>query len=193
MKFIQSPRVLLSVYLLIARISSSAAFHIPHTRHHHPIYIRYRQEQLEQDFILERPTDVKTKESTHASFSNKDSAVQPPMPHSWNIVNATICTPISYDDETGMVQTAVRAIIEHPFSNIVAENHVVGLSSTLVIATGALHEMVDCAQLEWTHHATQSTEGLALLSLGHFLHYGRETVKQLAELHQKKQSEAGEE
>jgi hypothetical protein len=97
------------------------------------------------------------------------------------VLDATISTPISYDEETGMVQTAVRAIIDHPISSMV-DNHVVGLSSTIVIATGALHEVVDCVQLEWTHHATQSTEGLALLSLGHFLHYGRETIRQLLEM-----------
>lgn len=84
-----------------------------------------------------------------------------------------------------MVQTAVRAIVQHPLSGIVAGNHVVSLSSTLVIAAGALHEMVDCVQLEWTHHATQLTEGLALLSLGHFLGSGRETFSQLAELQHK--------
>jgi hypothetical protein len=107
-------------------------------------------------------------------------------------MNATLSTPISYDEETGMVQTAVRAIVQHPISSIVVDNHVVGLSSTLVIATGALHEIVDCVQLEWTHHATQSTEGLALLSLGHFLHYGRETVRQLVELqHQESKSKSG--
>jgi hypothetical protein len=176
-------RLLLIIIVLVERIKSSSAFHIPHNRHHHPFFIRYRQEQLEQDFLLEEPTSSRTNQTNNNPTTNVAEFQR--LSEDWQIVNSTISTPISYDEETGMVQTAVRAIIQHPISNMVAENHVVGLSSTLVIATGALHEMVDCVQLEWTHHATQSTEGLALLSLGHFLHYGRETVRQLVELHHK--------
>jgi hypothetical protein len=98
----------------------------------------------------------------------------------------SISTPVSYDEETGMVQTAgtiVRAIVEHPISTTITDNRVVGLSSTLVIAVGAFHEIIDCLELEWTHHATAgTTEGLAILSLGHFFHYGRETLRQLVEM-----------
>lgn len=96
----------------------------------------------------------------------------------------TIATPVSYDEETGMVQTAVRAIVQSPFSGVM-DNTMVGLSSTLVIATGALHEVMHCVELEWTHHAAAggTTEELAILSLGHFLHYGRETIRQLVEMH----------
>jgi hypothetical protein len=93
----------------------------------------------------------------------------------------SIATPISYDEETGMVQTAVRAIVQHPVATMV-DSHLVGLSSTLVISLGAMHELVDCVEMEWAHHATSSTEGLAILSLGHFLHYGRETIRQLVEM-----------
>eukprot|EP00529_Nitzschia_sp_RCC80_P029959 CAMPEP_0113464194 /NCGR_PEP_ID=MMETSP0014_2-20120614/13071_1 /TAXON_ID=2857 /ORGANISM="Nitzschia sp." /LENGTH=320 /DNA_ID=CAMNT_0000356259 /DNA_START=800 /DNA_END=1762 /DNA_ORIENTATION=- /assembly_acc=CAM_ASM_000159 len=124
----------------------------------------------------------------------------------------SISTPVSYDEETGMVQTAVRAIVEHPSVSLL-DNNMVGLSSTLVITVGALHEVVDCLELEWTHihHAAAAaqaaaaaaaaaggaggggagmpTEGLAILSLGHFLHYGRETLKQLVEMHQHRQEE----
>lgn len=81
-----------------------------------------------------------------------------------------------------MVQTAVRAIVQHPTITTLVDNSVVGLSSTLVISLGAVHELVNCFELEWTHHATSSTEGLAILSLGHFLHYGRETIKRLMEM-----------
>lgn len=98
-------------------------------------------------------------------------------------VDATIATPVSYDEETGMVQTAVRAIVKHPISSFV-DNNMVNLSSTLVMTTGAFHEIVHAVELEWTHHAsTGSTEGLAILSLGHFFHYGREAIRQLIELH----------
>jgi hypothetical protein len=100
-------------------------------------------------------------------------------------VAATISTPVSYDEETGMVQTAVRAIVQHPLSTLV-DNSVVGLSSTFVITTGALHEVMHALELEWTHHATSSTESLAIISLGHFLHYGRETIRQLVEYHDEK-------
>ncbi|KAG7366518.1 hypothetical protein IV203_029188 [Nitzschia inconspicua] len=158
---------------------------MPHNLHRHPFYIQYRQEQLEQDFFLEEDViEPRMKSSDPAGRADFQS-----LQEDWTVLNATISTPISYDEETGMVQTAVRAIVQHPIANIVAKNHVVGLSSTLVIATGALHEMVDCVQLEWTHHATQSTEGLALLSLGHFLHYGRETVRQLVEFQHREAKE----
>ena len=132
---------------------------------------------MEHDFLLEEQTETETTEDLRRRLETIASL----SPETQHLV-PEISTPISYDEDTGMVQTAVRAIVQHPASTFVADNHVVGLSSTLVIATGALHEMVDCVQLEWTHHATQSTEGLALLSLGHFLHYGKETVKQLVEL-----------
>ena len=96
-----------------------------------------------------------------------------------------LSTPISYDTDTGMVQTAVRAIVQHPLlKQSVVNNAALSVSSTLVISLGAMHEFVDCLELEWAHHATSSTEGLALLSLGHFFHYGRETVKQLVEYHE---------
>ena len=96
-----------------------------------------------------------------------------------------LSTPISYDNDTGMVQTAVRAIVQHPLlKQSVVNNAALSVSSTLVISLGAMHEFVDCLELEWAHHATLSTEGLALLSLGHFFHYGRETVKQLVEYHE---------
>lgn len=94
----------------------------------------------------------------------------------------SISTPISYDEETGMVQTAVRAIVTHPISSLV-DNTIVGISSTLVLPTGALTEVIHCLELEWTHHATSSTKGLAILSLGHFLHYGREAIRQLVKMH----------
>ena len=173
----------LSILVTLALMAPSCAFQIPHSRHQHPFYIRYRQEQLEQDFILEDGNESTTKEALRQRI---DIIACTSEAH--HLV-PEISTPVSYDEDTGMVQTAVRAIVKHPASSFVADNHVVGLSSTLVIATGALHEMVDCVQLEWTHHATQSTEGLALLSLGHFLHYGRETVKQLAELQQQETKE----
>eukprot|EP00977_Amphora_coffeiformis_P023140 scaffold12240_cov170-Amphora_coffeaeformis.AAC.4 len=80
-----------------------------------------------------------------------------------------------------MVQTAVRAIVRNPLAGLV-DNAAVGLSSTLVISTSTLHEVARCLELEWTHHATSSTKGLALLSLGHFCHNGREAIRQLAEL-----------
>ena len=97
----------------------------------------------------------------------------------------SISTPVSYDEETGMVQTAVRAIVQSPWRGVM-DNSMVGLSSTLVIATGALHEVLHCVELEWTHHAAAggTTEELAILSLGHFLHYGRETIRQLVEMHE---------
>ena len=99
--------------------------------------------------------------------------------------NQILSTPISYDKNTGMVQTAVRAIVQHPLlKQSVVNNAALSVSSTLVISLGAMHEFVDCLELEWAHHATSSTEGLALLSLGHFFHYGRETVKQLVEYHE---------
>lgn len=62
-----------------------------------------------------------------------------------------------------------------------------------MITTGALHEVVHCLELEWTHHATSSTEGLALLSLGHFLHYGREAIRQIVELHEEESEECNDE
>lgn len=98
------------------------------------------------------------------------------------LVDATISTPISYDAETGMVQTAVRAIVQNPMVTNFVQHQVVAVSSTLVISLGALHELVDCLELELAHHATSSTEGLAILSLGHALHYGRETLRQLLEM-----------
>jgi hypothetical protein len=217
--------------MLVARVQ---AFQIPHTRHHHPVYVRYRLEQLEQerqkeqqsnqsgynnhrrsrgsgcssDLVEARGTAVATGETDFSSTSmitNDDASSSPsslfvqeqegtskqyyysPQEHQQKVLpipadsSASISTPISYDEETGMVQTTVRAIVQHPVATLV-DSHLVGLSSTLVISLGAIHELVDCIEMEWAHHATSSTEGLAILSLGHFLHYGRETIRQLGEM-----------
>ena len=106
--------------------------------------------------------------------------------------DVSISTPIEYDDQTGMVQTAVRAIVRHPIKDLV-DNSVVGLSSTFVVTAGALTEVVHNVGLEISHHATDSTEGLAILSFGHFLHYGREGIKQLVEYHEKTEQQQDDE
>lgn len=176
-------------------LPQTSAFQIPHAGHHHPLFVRYRQEQLEKqrqgphsqtpcasDIVKTQGCALDVTEEHYGTSSLVEPRSQIQQRIVLPLEGATICTPVSYDEETGMVQTAVRAIVRHPISNIV-DNAVVGISSTLVITTGALHEVVHCLELEWTHHATSSTEGLALLSLGHFLHYGREAIRQLVELH----------
>ena len=151
----------------------ASAFSVPNARHHHPIYVQYPLDQLGSD------------ECTTTSSSSGDEGCDGLMTNDILVqVDATISTPVSYDEETGMVQTAVRAIVDHPLSNIVLDNSMVGLSSTLVLTTGALTEVAHCLELEWTHHATSSTEGMAILSLGHFFHYGREAIRQLVEIHE---------
>ena len=195
----------IGLLLIVALTSSIAtAFQIPHAGHHHPLYTRYRQEQLDQQgssssspaACASDPLLVRTQgsamaiseeeygmiDSMHPSYDDK----APARPFSSNsmVPEVTISTPIDYDDETGMVQTAVRAIVQSPWRGVM-DNTMVGLSSTLVIATGALHEVMHCVELEWTHNAAAggTTEELAILSLGHFLHYGRETIRQLVEMH----------
>lgn len=177
-------KAMVILILMVALPLNVSAFHIPHSRHHHPVYVQYRNEQLGLHFV-ESDMSTMSHSSPRRSQSNNPAdqlvyymeiSLEDGTP-----LEASISTPISYDEETGMVQTAVRAIVQHPIANLV-DNHIVGLSSTLVISLGAVHEFVDCMELTWAHHATSSTEGLALLSLGHFLHYGREAIKQLMEL-----------
>ena len=193
---------LLSMALLL---QSGCAFHIPHAGHQNPLYVRYRQEHLEQQHKHSQsnarhgphsqvpcPSDiVKTQGSVKAISEEQDirlgaTNLDAPLPLDNAFANVvpdiSISTPVSYDEETGMVQTAVRAIVRHPVSSLV-DNDLVGISSTVVLATGALTEVAHCMQLEVTHHAAAgSTEGLAILSMGHFFHYGREAIKQLMEL-----------
>lgn len=198
---------MLSLHLFIVAIVASAvpfatAFQIPHACHHHPLYICYRQDQFDQhghddglhsqvpspsDLMKAQGVAVATCEENYYTSRpslSSSSTLQPTalIPLEDYAPDVSISTHVSYDEETGMVQTAVRAIVQHPISTVV-DNHIVGLSSTLVITTGALHEIAHCLELEWTHHATSSTEGLAILSLGHFLHYVREAIRQLVELH----------
>lgn len=182
--------------LILAPTASVSAFQGIQLGHQHPLYVRYREEQLERH-IENHNTAVLTQDSFHSTTTHFEqeeetttSTTRIPLmdENGMLLVDATIATPISFDEETGMVQTAVRAIVKHPVTTFV-DSSVVGLSSTVVIAFGALHEVVDCLELEWTHHASSTTEGLAILSVGHFLHYGRETVRQLVELHEDKETE----
>lgn len=126
-----------------------------------------------------------THDAQHTSRISASLLSEAPFPSTPQVPEVSISTPVSYDEETGMVQTAVRAIVQSPWRGVV-DNTMVGLSSTLVIATGALHEVMHCVELEWTHHAAVggTTEELAILSLGHFFHYGREAIRQLAEMHE---------
>lgn len=194
--------VLLVASAELSWLRQSSAFQIPYAGHHHPLFVRYRQEQLEKqrqgphsqtpcasDIVKTQGCVLDVMEEHYGASSLVESRSATQQRIVLPLEDATICTPVSYDEETGMVQTAVRAIVRHPISNIV-DNAVVGLSSTLVITTGALHEVVHCLELEWTHHATSSTEGLALLSFGHFLHYGREAIRQLVELHEDESEES---
>lgn len=181
----------------------AVAFQIPHAGHQHPLYVRYHLEQLEKQHKAcaqvsslshGGQTDQICLEIEETRLgTNTDTPGTIPCEHTIQqritlpIESATISTPISYDEETGMVQTAVRAIVRHPISSLV-DNNMVGLSSSLVLTTGALTEVLHAAELELTHHATSSTEGLAILSLGHFLHYGREAVRQLVEYHEEERT-----
>jgi len=198
LRSLKTATILASVVLM----PFTMAFQIPHAGHHHPIYVRYRQEELNQEHQHQNPHQghgplahsapqselVKT-QSTAMALSEEDYFTNFAAPTEQALQTATICTPVSYDEETGMVQTAVRAIVQHPLSNLV-DSSVVGLSSSLVLATGALHEVLHCVELEWTHHASAgSTESLAILSLGHFLHYGREGLRQLKEKHEEEQEQ----
>lgn len=185
-------------------VQTAMGFHIPHARHHHPIYVQYFKDRLDSearhrnatpsDCLEARGTAADVMEQEYVldvDMSRRDMSkeYQAELQKSLQLVvplAATISTPISYDEETGMAQTAVRAIVRHPIASIV-DNHLVALSSTLVISLGAVHEFVDCIELEWAHHATSSTESLAVLSLGHVLHYGRETIRQLMEMEQKEE------
>ena len=222
------------IFLFLFATGSVQGFQIPHPGHHHPLYVRYRQEQLDQyhhqsnknnnrqhtpsvphlspdlvtahgtAFALSEDTDytyTTNTQNTYAyAYAEEECLIdqyqqQQQQQHRVSMTpldQVTLSTPISYDEETGMVQTAVRAIVQNPLASLV-DNAVVGLSSTLVITTSALHEVAHCLELEWTHHATSSTESLALLSLGHFLHYGREAIRQLAELNESKDEEEEEE
>mmetsp|Transcript_75889 Transcript_75889/g.209838 ORF Transcript_75889/g.209838 Transcript_75889/m.209838 type:complete len:207 (-) Transcript_75889:644-1264(-) len=182
-----------SILMLISQLSIAMAFQIPH-QHHHPIYVQYYKAKLEKE--SQRPgeapsSDVIEARGSALAIGEQDYVYSGDvMPSSQQLsyndqafvpIEAEISTPISYDEDTGMVQTAVRAIVKHPIVSFV-DHQVVGLSSTLVISLGAVHEMVDCLEMEWAHHATSSTEGLLILSLGHALHYGRETIRQLVEM-----------
>jgi hypothetical protein len=184
--------------MLISQLSTAMAFQIPH--HHHPIYVQYFKEKLEKE--TKRPANAPSSDALEARGTacalmeqdyvySGDSMPSSQLTYNDNTfvpIVATVSTPISYDEDTGMVQTAVRAIVKHPIVSFV-DHQVVGLSSTLVISIGAVHEMVDCIEMEWAHHATSSTEGLLILSLGHALHYGRETLRQLVEMDETKESE----
>ncbi len=200
----QLRRFIATFLVAFSNISICLAFQI---QHHHPIYVQYYKEKLEKEF--HRPKHVPSSDAfgdqgTRVAFVEQ-ALVNPNTGGSacvsitsWHSssssevhgdvtfieVDADISTPISYDEETGMVQTAVRAIVKNPIASFV-DHHIVSLSSTLVISLGAVHELVDCLELEWAHHATSSTEGLAILSLGHALHYGRETIRQLVEFDEK--------
>jgi hypothetical protein len=186
------------ILILISQLSRAMAFQIPH--HHHPIYVQYYKEKLEKE--TRRPggapsSDALEVRSSASAIMEHDYVysgdTMPSSRLSYNDnaflpIEAFIETPISYDEDTGMVQTAVRAIVRHPIVSFV-DHQVVGLSSTLVISLGAVHEIVDCVEMEWAHHATSSTEGLLILSLGHALHYGRETIRQLMEMDATKEHE----
>ena len=189
-------RGLLLKFVALLLVTGAVSFQIPHAGHLHPLYVRYRQEALQHQQnhgpCSQTPSasDIMKAQGCAVGVS-EDHIANSPLPAVSQslqqqillpLEDATICTPVSYDEETGMVQTAVRAVVRHPISTLI-DNSMVGLSSTLVITTGALHEVAHCLELEWTHHATSSTEGLAILSLGHFLHYGRETIRQLVEMH----------
>ena len=198
-----------SALFLAALLQTAAGFQIPHAGHQHPLYVRYRQEHLDEqsrqqghvntrhgphsqtpcasDIIKTQGSAFAMSEEGFATFDTSGMAISSNAAVEAEI---SISTPVSYDEETGMVQTAVRAIVRHPVSSLV-DNDLVGFSSTMVIATSALTEVAHCIQLEFTHHAaTGSTESLAILSMGHFFHYGREAIKQLIEIsEQAKKSE----
>mmetsp|Transcript_12519 Transcript_12519/g.30230 ORF Transcript_12519/g.30230 Transcript_12519/m.30230 type:complete len:302 (-) Transcript_12519:98-1003(-) len=215
---------------IVLSVTLSDAFQVQHL-HHHPAYIKHaygeqlhraehQQHHIRHDTNLAEGTvDVIECCSSTSSEQTSSSTSQPSSPPPSRVVisltsddersssDVSISTPISYDEETGMVQTAVRAIVEHPSISLI-DNNMVGLSSTLVITVGALHEIVDCLEIEWTHvhhvaaaaaaggggaAGSMPTEGLAILSLGHFLHYGRETLKQLVEMHQQQGQQEEEE
>lgn len=195
---------LVSVALLL---QSGCGFHVPHAGHQNPLYVRFRQEHLEQhpkgsqSNARQGPHSqvpcasdiVKTQGSVIAVSGEQDPMLGTTSLDSLStldnafatgVADSTISTPVSYDEETGMVQTAVRAIVRHPMSSLV-DNDLVGISSTFVLVTGAFTEVAHCVQLEVTHQAAAaggSTESLAILSMGHFFHYGREAIKQLMEL-----------
>mmetsp|Transcript_32989 Transcript_32989/g.94755 ORF Transcript_32989/g.94755 Transcript_32989/m.94755 type:complete len:215 (+) Transcript_32989:263-907(+) len=200
----------LAFVALLVSLTSVIAFQIPHAGHQHPLYVRYRQEQIDkhQDRKSPRsqapsPSDVVKTQGTAMALSEDECRTPTTMYHSCQDayadyhrqqkVEISICTPVSYDEETGMVHSAVRAIVQHPLSKNFVDNTMVGISSTLVLTTGALTEVLHCVELELHHHAaaaassSASTETLAILSLGHFFHYGREAIRQLVELHEEEQ------
>ena len=125
----------LSLFLLLVVViltEATMAFQIPHAGHHHPLYIRYRQEQFEQssnkgplsqvpstsDLVRTQGSAVAISEEDYTrmdspySYTNPSSS--PRMRQQPATAEVTIATPVSYDEETGMVQTAVRAIVQHP-------------------------------------------------------------------------------
>ena len=184
------------------------AFHPP-AMHRHPAYEKYRYSQLEGNIpIVDEAADVDccylkycldtglpvmidcceldycgetgmvidASIGTAISYDVDTGLVQTRMP-----VPSEMSTPVSYDETTGMVQTAVRTIIKHPIFAIV-DNSAVALSSSIIVTGGALSELLHTLP-ELADHASGSNESFAVLSLGHVLHYGREAMRQLAEIH----------
>jgi hypothetical protein len=185
--------------LTVAFLQGATAFQIPHAGHQHPLYVRYRQEHLERQSQsscnarqgphsqVPCPSDIiKTQGSAMAISEEEYMAAffdhSPTITTTAVPVDLSISTPVTYDEETGMVQRAARAIVKSPVFTLV-DNNLVQISSSLVLVTGALTEVAHCLEMELHHAAhTGSTEGLAILSLGHFFHYGREAIKQLIEI-----------
>ena len=213
--------ILITMSILLGAAAAGVvadAFQVHPHLHHHPAYIKHayggggniqeEEKQLHRTIVVANEQhrqhhhhhdhhfveEVTTEENTPRHHHHQQQQQQQ--------LSMSISTPVSYDEETGMVQTAVRAIVDHPFvvNNMIKDNAVVGLSSSFVITVGALHEIIDCLEIEWahlSHHVAAAaasasaassggnglpTEGLVILSLGHFLHYGRETLKQLVEI-----------
>ena len=130
----------------------------------------------ELDYCGETGMVIDASIGTAISYDDDSGLVHTRLP-----LPSDMSTPISYDKETGMVQTAVRTIVKHPIFAIV-DNSAVALSSTIIVTGGALSELLH-ALPEIVDHASGSNESFAVLSLGHVLHYGREAIRQLAEIH----------
>lgn len=177
--------------------------------HRHPAYLEYRYQKYDQnipivdiagdvdscnlkycldtglpvmidccelDYCGETGMVIDASIGTAVSYDDDTGMVQTILP-----LPEELSTPVSYDKETGMVQTAVRTIVKHPVFAIV-DNSAVALSSTIIVTGGALSELLHTLP-EIANHASGSNESFAVLSLGHVLHYGREAMKQLAEIH----------
>ncbi|GAB5358673.1 hypothetical protein AAMO2058_000478500 [Amorphochlora amoebiformis] len=77
-----------------------------------------------------------------------------------------------------VVRVTLKAIAYNRLSSIV-DNPYLGLVSASVICVGALYEALEALSEEGIN---KSAIGLAILALGHFMHYFRELLREIIEL-----------